>query len=109
MGYSYSAWLAYGIRIPRTPDSVLEEKLAGFPGEGDDRVGFLTAGRYDREDNYLVTRSTEADLGEPENVRVQDVTPYLYDHWNRMLRRAALAVGVEDPPEPGWLLIAHVS
>lgn len=109
MGYTYSAWIAYGIPIPRTPDEVLEEKLAGFPGEGDDRVGFLTVGKFDDEDNYLVTRSVEADLGEHETVTVQDVTPYLYDHWNRALRRAALAVGVEDPPEPGWLLIAHAS
>ena len=109
MGYSNSAWFAYGIPIPRMPDEVLEKKLKGFTGDGDDRVGFLTVGRYDDEDNYLVTRSKEADLGEPESVSVQDVTPYVYDHWNRALRRAALAVGVEDPPEPGWLLIAHES
>jgi hypothetical protein len=104
MGYYTSAFLAYGIQIPDKDEDELDR---GIPGGTE--VGHLRAGRYDREDTYLVTKCTEADLGNSVVVDPHRATAEQYEAWDRDLRAAAGALGVDEIPEPAWLLIAHIS
>lgn len=110
MGMYQSAYLAYGIQIPDTEPDRLEEALAPLKTrtKGDDYVGYLHAGRYDREDTYLVTKTFEADLGEGLAVQPEQ-TPEQYAAWNEHLGEAARALGLTEVPAASWLLIAHVS
>jgi hypothetical protein len=104
MGYFTSAYLAYGIQIPDKPEDELDR---GIPGGTE--VGHLRAGKYDAEMTFLVTECTEADLGQAETVNPDRATREQYETWDRDLRAAAEALGVENPPEPSWLLIPSVS
>jgi hypothetical protein len=103
MGMFYSAYLAYGVRVPDTDPDRLEEALKGQP-EGSD-VGYLTAGNYDDDMTFLVTECTSADLGSVETVTPQQATPEQYAAWDAQLRAAATELGVKPLSEPGWLLI----
>lgn len=107
MGYFQSAFLAYGIQIPDKAEEELDRAIHGMANSGD--VGHLRAGKYDREMTFLVTECKEADLGEACTVEPERATRDQYETWDRDLRAAAKALGVEDPPEPTWLLIPHVS
>ncbi|KOV86098.1 MULTISPECIES: hypothetical protein [unclassified Streptomyces] len=113
MGYYPSAWLAYGIQIPDTSSNELEDALGALDGQqrGDkaDHVGYLHAGRYDAEDTYLVTQATEAEIGSSVVVAPHQTTGDQYADWDHNLAAAARALGITDPVEPSWLLIAHVA
>ncbi|MER5750674.1 hypothetical protein [Streptomyces sp. NPDC002088] len=111
MGYYTSAWLAYGMQIPDTSSDVLQEALAPLMtrAKGDDHVGYLHAGRYDNEDTFLVTRCTEAELGDPVVVAPERVTAEQYAEWKASLVEACRALGLAEVPPAEWLLIAHVS
>lgn len=107
MGFFTSAFLAYGIQIPDKDEEELDRGINGMPKRTD--VGHLRAGKYDHEMTFLVTECKEADLGEACAVEPERATLEQYETWNRDLRATAKALGVEDPPEPTWLLIPHVS
>ncbi|TVZ96471.1 hypothetical protein [Streptomyces sp. BK340] len=112
MGYYPSAWLAYGVQIPDTSSDQLEDALGTLDGQrGDqaDHVGYLHAGRYDDEDSYLVTQATEAEIGSSVVVAPNRATAEQYADWDHNLAAAARALGMTDPIEPSWLLIAHVA
>lgn len=111
MGFSQSAYLAYGMQIPDTNPDQLEEALAPLKirTKGDDHVGYLHAGRYDNEDTFLVTQCTEAELGDPVVVAPERVTAEQYAAWKEGLAEACRALGLAEIPDAEWLLIAHVS
>ena len=104
MGIFHSAYLAYGIQIPDTPEDELDAKIPGGT-----EVGHLRAGAYDREMTFLVTECSEADLGEACTVNPDRATPDQYVTWDRDLRAAAKALSLTDIPEPTWLLIPAAS
>jgi hypothetical protein len=104
MGYYTSAYLAYGVQIPDKDEAELDR---GIPGGTE--VGHLRAGKYDDERTYLVTECEESDLGEALEVTPQAATAEQYAAWDRDLRAAATALGVEQIRDPSWLLIPHVS
>lgn len=104
MGSFTSAYLAYGIQIPHKDEDELDR---GIPGGTE--VGHLRAGKYDHEMTFLVTKCTEADLGQALTVTPERATPDQYETWDRDLRAAAAALGVTDAGEPSWLLIPSVS
>ncbi len=105
MGMYHSAYFAYGIQIPDTDHEVLEEKLKGIDGE----VGFLHAGDYDRDMTFLVTKCEEVSLGNYEVVTPQTATVAQYEAWGGQIREVAAALGLDEIPEPGWLLIPDLS
>jgi hypothetical protein len=113
MGYYPSAWLAYGIQTPDTNSDQLEDALTPLKdqqrGDKADHVGYLHAGRYDNEDTYLVTAATEAEIGSSVVVAPNRATAEQYADWDHNLAAAARALGITDPIEPSWLLIAHVA
>ena len=111
MGYSNSAYLAYGMQIPDTSSDQLQAALAPLKTrtKGNDYVGYLHAGRYDDEDTFLVTRCTEAEIGEPVVVAPERVTAEEYADWNESLGEACRALGLAEIPNAEWLLIAHVT
>lgn len=103
MGIDTSAWLIYGIQVPDTPPDAMEELLKDQGG-----VRFLHAGPYDDDRTFLATEGAEHESGDPATrVRPQDVTAETYARWDAALRRAARAMGADDPPQPGWLLTAN--
>ncbi|MFG3048105.1 hypothetical protein ACGFZR_24635 [Streptomyces sp. NPDC048241] len=104
MGIFHSAYLAYGIQIPDMDEDTLDR---GIPGMSE--VGHLRAGAYDREMTFLVTECSEADLGQVATVNPDRATREQYERWDRDLRAAAKALGVNEPPEPCWLLIPAAS
>lgn len=113
MGYYHSTYLAYGIYIPlnshpweegERADRVLADLKTQCPD-----VGHLAAGDYDRDHFFLVTESTEIELGNFKHVTPQSVSPEQLIEWNRQLITAAKALGYENPGEPGWISVPDLS
>ncbi|MEU0808751.1 hypothetical protein [Streptomyces sp. NPDC005970] len=113
MGYYHSTYFAYGFRIPDggAPWQLaerLEAELPKLKGQCPD-VGFLQAGDYDRDMTFLVTQSDEVDLGKFKTVTPQTATAEQYAAWGEQLRAAAVVLGVDEIPEPGWLVVPDLS
>lgn len=114
MGMYHSTYFAYGIHIPtgdrpaweesERADTELPKIKAGCPD-----VGHLSAGDYDRDMFFLVTKSTEVDLGGFEHVTPQTATPEQIAEWDRQLIAAAMALGYTDTSAPGWLVVPDCS
>lgn len=113
MGFDHSTYFAYGIHV--TTDRYAwhesdhaETELPKIKKDCPD-VGYLTAGDYDRDMFFLVTRSNEVGLGKFEHVTPQTASPEQIADWDRQLIAAAMALGYRDTSAPGWLVIPDCS
>ncbi|MBL1100109.1 hypothetical protein [Streptomyces coffeae] len=113
MGMYHSTYFAYGIRIPddgpawKLADRI-DAELAKVKDQCPD-VGHLQAGDYDRDMTFLVTQSAAVDLGAFKTVTPQTATGEQYVAWGEQLRAAAVSLGVDEIPEPGWLVVPDLS
>lgn len=105
-----TAYLAYGVKIPNSFNRTIEKKLEELNEQHDMRLTHLWAGRYDREDLYLVVKYFEAEIGEAASI---DLSPCegrgIRAIWTACLKTALGELRIEDAPMPGWLLIADQS
>jgi hypothetical protein len=113
MGYYQSAYFAYGLRIPVDGPAWQEsDRLDAELQKLKDRcpeVGYLTAGDYDRDMVFLVTKSDEISLG--KYGRGSETTPEQRASWDAQLAHAVHALGLADADlePPGWLCIPDLS
>lgn len=116
MGMDHSTYFAYGVHIPISEyaweeTERLDKELTPLADQCPD-VGYLTAGDYDADRLFLVTKSDEVKLGTFEHVTPNTVTPEQIADWNRQLATAVHALGYADLPDldaPGWLCVPDVS
>ncbi|APY88207.1 hypothetical protein DCW30_05690 [Streptomyces alfalfae] len=116
MGYYHSAYFAYGIHIPVDNQAAawaeserLDKELKKHKQRCPD-VGHLSAGDYDHDRLFLVTKSDEIPLG--QYGRASTTTPEQRANWNLQLANAVHALGYSDIPDleaPGWLCIPDLS
>ncbi|WP_329622944.1 hypothetical protein OG357_23045 [Streptomyces sp. NBC_01255] len=114
MGYYHSTYFAYGLHIPLdahpwTETDRIDTALATVKDQCPE-VGHLTAGDYDRDRLFLVTKSDEIALG--KYGRVMPSTPEQRADWDRQLRTAVDHLGyghLRDLAEPTWLCIPDLS
>lgn len=115
MGFSRSTYFAYGVHVPidgpawEEGDRVQTELQRIKASGGCPDVGYLTAGNYDADMLFLVTRSDEVDLGTFEHVTPQTATADQLADWDRQLIAAAMALGYTDTSAPGWLVVPDLS
>lgn len=114
MGYYQSAYFAYGLHIPvdgpawqesERIDTELQKLKPRCPD-----IGFLTAGDYDRDMVFLVTKSDEVQLG--SYGRGSESTAEQRASWDAQLAAAVHALGLGETPDlepPGWLCIPDLS
>lgn len=113
MGMYHSTYFAYGFRIPddgapwQLADRI-DAELAKLKDQCPE-VGHLQAGDYDRDMTFLVTKSDEVDLGEYKTVTPETATGEQYAAWNAQLAAAGAALGIEEIPVPGWLVVPDLS
>lgn len=113
MGFSRSTYFAYGIRI-NTDQYAWEEadhaetELPKIKSACPD-LGHLSAGDYDQDDFFLVTRCNTVELGTFIHVTPQTATPERIADWDRQLIAAAMALGYTDTSAPGWLVVPDCS
>jgi hypothetical protein len=103
MGMYYSAYFAYGARIPEMDTDLIED--ADLP-QG---VGYLLAGGYDRDMFFLTTQCKEVDLGQCARVTPNEATDEQRTAWDQALRASATELGVDLQSEPGWLVIPDLA
>ncbi|WP_031514806.1 hypothetical protein [Streptomyces sp. NRRL F-5123] len=113
MGFSRSTYFAYGLRINTDQYAWVESEhaeaeLPKIKADCPD-VGHLSAGDYDRDMFFLVTKCNEVDLGEYEHVTPQSATAEQLADWDRQLVAAAMALGYKDTSAPGWLVVPDCS
>ncbi|MFF1686062.1 hypothetical protein [Streptomyces sp. NPDC058254] len=114
MGYYHSTYFAYGLRIPVdahpwAETDRIDEELKAVRDQCPD-VGHLTAGDYDRDMLFLVTKSNRVDLG--EYGRASSATPEQRADWGRQLANAVDHLGyghIRDLDAPSWLCIPDLS
>lgn len=100
-----TAYLAYGIQIPRTDTDRLEEVLQAL----NNGVNYLTAGRFGEDQSYLTTECHNAEAGQYLGLAVQTLADRPErPGWDTALKAAAEALGHTDTPQPGWLLTADL-
>jgi hypothetical protein len=113
MGCYHSTYFAYGIHIPgdgsaweeaERADDELKKIKADCPD-----VGHLSAGDYDRDFFFLVTKCSEVRLGKFEHVTPQTATAEQLADWDRQLIAAATALGYANTSAPGWLVVPDLS
>lgn len=114
MGMYHSTYFAYGIHVPvegsaweesERADDVLPKIKAACPD-----VGHLSAGDYDRDRFFLVTKCDEVDLGNFAHVTPQTATAEQLADWNRQLAEAAERLGYgENTGAPGWIVVPDLS
>jgi hypothetical protein len=113
MGMYHSTYFAYGVHV-RTDNYAWHEaehadaELAKLKDRCPD-VGHLSAGDYDRDMFFLVTKATEVSLGTYEHVTPDTATREQLLDWNRQLNEAAHALGYTDVSLPGWLVVPDLS
>ncbi|MEV5977539.1 hypothetical protein [Streptomyces sp. NPDC052114] len=116
MGYYHSAYFAYGIHIPMNSQAAawaeaerMDEALATVKDRCPD-VGHLSAGDYDRDRLFLVTKCDEVALG--EYGRASTATAEQRANWDLQLVNAVQALGYGENTElepPGWLCVPDLS
>ncbi|MFJ4703166.1 hypothetical protein ACIP5N_33950 [Streptomyces sp. NPDC088768] len=113
MGYYHSTYFAYGVHIP-TDSSAWEEeeRITEVLKPLKDRcpdVRTLSAGDYDRNMLFLVTESTEIDLG--DYGRTSSATAEQHAAWDAQLAAAVEALGYGDRrlEAAGWLCVPDLS
>ncbi|WP_432164903.1 hypothetical protein [Streptomyces sp. bgisy031] len=116
MGYYHSAYFAYGIHIPVDSQAAawaegerLDEELKNHKKRCPD-VGHLSAGDYDRDRLFLVTKSDEIPLG--QYGRASSATREQHANWDLQLAHAIQALGYGDRADleaPGWICIPDLS
>ncbi|MFE2930654.1 hypothetical protein [Streptomyces sp. NPDC059278] len=114
MGYYQSAYFAYGLRLPTDGPSWeetdrIDAELAQVKERCPD-VGHLSAGDYDHDMVFLVTKCDEVSLG--TYGRGSEVSPEERAAWDAQLANAVHALGYADRPEleaPGWLCVPDLS
>ena len=113
MGYYHSTYFAYGIHIPikGAPWAESERADENLPALKDrcPDVGHLSAGDYDRDHFFLVTKCTEVDLGSFEHVTPNTASADQLADWNRQLAIAAEVLGYTNASEPGWFVVPDLS
>jgi hypothetical protein len=114
MGMYHSAYFAYGIHIPTAESAWAEgDRIDTELANHKDRcpnVGHLTAGDYDRDMLFLVTKSDEIRLG--DYGRASTATAEQRANWDLQLANAIQALGYGDLPDleaPGWICVPDVS
>jgi hypothetical protein len=113
MGFSRSTYFAYGIHVT-TEDHAWHEADhadAELPKIKDacPDVRHLTAGDYDRDMFFLVTRSRVLEPGEFEHITPQAASAEQIADWDRQLIAAAMALGYRATSAPGWLVVPDCS
>jgi hypothetical protein len=112
MGTSHSTYFAYGIHVPT--DSALTEseradtELPKINNRCPD-VYYLSAGDYDRDHFFLVTKCGEVNLGDFEHVTPETTFPEQIATWDEQLLEAAIALGYRDTSAPGWFVVPDLS
>lgn len=113
MGFHHSTYFAYGIHVKtdtypweegERAEDVLKQHKATCPD-----VGHLSAGDYDRDMFFLVTKCDEVSLGKFEHVTPQTATAEQLADWDRQLIAAAMALGYADTSAPGWLVVPDLA
>ncbi|MEU6342176.1 hypothetical protein ABZ883_14685 [Streptomyces sp. NPDC046977] len=113
MGMHHSTYFAYGIHVTTDryaweesehADEALSEIQQSCPD-----IRTLSAGDYDRDHFFLVTKSHEVKLGTFEHVTPSTATPQQITDWDRQLLAAAIALGYTDTSAPGWLVVPDCS
>jgi hypothetical protein len=113
MGMSNSTYFAYGIHVT-TDQHAWEEsdrvqsELPKIKAACPD-VGYLSAGDYDQDFFFLVTKSSEVELGTFEHVTPQTASPEQLADWDRQLIAAAMELGYTDTSAPGWFVVPDLS
>jgi hypothetical protein len=113
MGMSHSTYFAYGIHVTTGQHAWLEseradEELPKIKAACPD-VGHLSAGNYDADMFFLVTKCSEVSLGKFEHVTPQTAGAEQIADWDRQLIAAAMALGYTDASAPGWLVVPDLS
>ncbi|MFD8075847.1 hypothetical protein ACFV3E_24720 [Streptomyces sp. NPDC059718] len=113
MGMSHATYFAYGIhvttdRYPWEESEHADEELPKIKDHCPD-VRTLSAGDYDRDFFFLVTKSHEVKLGTFEHITPQTATPFQIANWDRQLLAAAIALGYTSTSAPGWLAVPDCS
>lgn len=122
MGTRHSTYAAYGVHVPRDKyngyvltecerlDQVIKDAMLG----GTD-VGHLTAGRYDRNELFIVCSppyktddpltDIEIELGTHRSYPASWFDSEQRCEWDSLIRQVAAAAGYGDLGEPGWLVV----
>ncbi|MFI9200207.1 hypothetical protein [Streptomyces sp. NPDC053048] len=110
MGMYRSTYVAYGFRIPDTgsPCEMADRLDAQLTDPCFPDVGHIQAGDYDQDMTFLVTECTEVELGEFK-ATICRTTAEQCAIWNDQLVKAAEAIGLDEIPDPGWLVIPDLS
>ncbi len=118
MGFSEEAYVAYGVHIPVDPHSYDEADMS--IGEQVDQalsvptvkiacpeVGHLSAGDYDKDKFFLVTKCDSAQLGEYIRVSLGSGT----EDWDRQLAHMIELMGWSnlELESPSWFVVADLS
>ncbi|MFI2426550.1 hypothetical protein ACH5A7_21045 [Streptomyces sp. NPDC018955] len=114
MGMYHSTYFAYGLHIPVdgpawAETDRIDSELAKLKDRCPD-VGHLSAGHYDDDMVFLVTKTDEVRLG--SYGRANLATDEERAAWNLQLAHAVVALGYDELPdlaEPGWLCIPDLS
>ncbi|WP_405794076.1 hypothetical protein [Streptomyces sp. NBC_01506] len=113
MGMYHSTYFAYGIHVVTDQHGwqASEHAETELPKVKDrcPNVGYLTAGNYDEDMLFLVTESTEVDLGKFEHVTPARVSAEQQADWDRQLAEAARALGYGEFSSAGWLVVPDLS
>ncbi|MFI0915226.1 hypothetical protein [Streptomyces abikoensis] len=111
MGMYHATYFAYGIHVTIDIHAWEEaERIdAELPRDRCPDVGHLSAGDYDCDMLFLVTKATEVALGKFEHVTPNTTTAEQLADWNRQLAEAAAALGYGRITEPGWLIVPDLS
>lgn len=113
MGMYHSTYFAYGIHVTTsqyawTEGDRADTELPKIKDRCPD-IGHLSAGNYDADMFFLVTKSTEVDLGGFEHVTPDTVAAEQLADWDRQLTEAARALGYSDVSKPGWFVVPDLS
>ena len=110
MSYEVYGHLIYGVKVEKS--MLLSEiaiKLDEFNQNDWIDIDYLSAGRQEDPDFFLIAHHEEAVAGSPVAVEPDDFSAVTRDEWCDRLKEAAEYANLKIVADPGWILIADNS
>lgn len=107
-----SAYLAYGIKAGELStvqendlDAAIKQANKEFPGAN---LGHLQAGRFDKQEMYLVGETVGVEAGEFQTVELSGLASLGHHHTILAIGQVVENLEMDNKTAPAWMLICDV-